>query len=108
MAANLVQAVDTLTDATIFAPSNAAFQAIGGGLASLAMSDVVNVLGYHVLANDLRFSTDLLGANQLSFLTVAGQNLTVRKENGELFVNSAKILIPDILTSNGVVHVIDK
>ncbi|KAH8886833.1 Fasciclin-domain-containing protein [Thozetella sp. PMI_491] len=103
----LVDAVNSLVDITIFAPSNLAFEAIGGGLGSLQPQDLANILQYHVLTQPVRFSTDLLSQNQQSFLTLMGQNVTVRKENGQLFVNSARVVIADVLTSNGVVHVID-
>jgi transforming growth factor-beta-induced protein len=104
----LLQGVDLLTDITIFAPSNAAFSAIGSALPGLQQQDLVGILEYHVLMNQVKFSTDLTATNEMTFVTLAGQNITVRKQNGQVFVNSAKVLIADILTSNGVVHVIDK
>jgi transforming growth factor-beta-induced protein len=107
-AAQLVDGVSVLTDITVFAPTNAAFQAIGSGLGALQQQDLVNILEYHVLMNQLKFSTDLGASNQMTLTSLAGQNLTIRKENGQLFVNSAKVVISDILMSNGVVHVIDK
>ena len=106
--AQLVQAVNALSDVTIFAPSNAAFEAIGTGLNAVQQQDLANILEYHVLMQPVRFSTDLLSQNQQSFLTLMGQNVTVRKQNGQVFVNSAKVILADVLTANGVVHVIDK
>ncbi len=106
--AQLVQAVNSLSDVTIFAPSNAAFEAIGTGLNAVQQQDLANILEYHVLMQPVRFSTDLLSQNQQSFLTLMGQNVTVRKQNGQVFVNSAKVILADVLTANGVVHVIDK
>lgn len=43
-----------------------------------------------------------------SLMTAQGGNVTVRMESNELFVNSAKVVTADIITTNGVVHVIDK
>ncbi len=106
--AQLVQAVNALSDVTIFAPSNAAFEAIGTGLNAVQQQDLANILEYHVLMQPVRFSTDLLSQNQQSFLTLMGQNVTVRKQNGQVFVNSAKVILADVLTANGIVHVIDK
>lgn len=37
-----------------------------------------------------------------------GMNLTITVSNGSVFVNSAKVVAPDVLVSNGVVLVIDK
>jgi uncharacterized surface protein with fasciclin (FAS1) repeats len=40
--------------------------------------------------------------------SMSGMNLTVTVSNGSVFVNSAKVITPDVLVANGVVHVIDK
>lgn len=39
--------------------------------------------------------------------TVNGAEVTITINNGNVFVNGAKVIIPDVLVSNGVVHVID-
>jgi hypothetical protein len=106
--AGLVGPVNSLTDATIFAPSNDAFEAIGSALGAISSQDFASILGYHVVAQQVRFSTDLLSADQMTLSTLQGQNITVRRDGGQLFVNSARVLIADILTTNGVVHVLDK
>ncbi|KAK3393119.1 FAS1 domain-containing protein [Podospora didyma] len=106
----LLDGLNLLTDATIFAPSNDAFEAIGSALNTLSLNDLSSILGYHVLATpgQVRFSTDLLVLdNPRNLTSIQGQNITIRRENGQLFVNSARVLIADILTTNGVVHVID-
>lgn len=107
-AADLVDGIDSLSDLTIFAPSNDAFKAIGSALGSLSQQDLVSILGYHVLNKQVRFSTDLLKADQTTFTTLQGQNITVRRDGSQVFVNSAKVILTDVLTSNGVVHVLDK
>jgi hypothetical protein len=38
---------------------------------------------------------------------VGGENVTITVENGTVFVNSAKVITPNVLVANGVVHVID-
>jgi uncharacterized surface protein with fasciclin (FAS1) repeats len=109
-AAQLVDAVDALSDVTIFAPSNAAFAAIGGGGLFNTQQDVVGILGYHVVVQGgVKFSSDLNNGQTITLgPTVQGGNVTIRRENGQLFVNSARIVLADVLTTNGVVHVIDK
>ena len=37
-----------------------------------------------------------------------GMNLTITVEGGNVFVDSAKVITPNVLVSNGVVHIIDK
>ncbi len=39
--------------------------------------------------------------------TVNGQELTIKVEGGTVRVNNAKVVKPDVLASNGVIHVID-
>lgn len=43
-----------------------------------------------------------------SYLTGQGGNLRIALKQGLLFANTAQVVIPDVLVSNGVVHVIDK
>jgi uncharacterized surface protein with fasciclin (FAS1) repeats len=57
------------------------------------------------------FSTDFLvgGAEQVTLATLQpGLNVTVRRDGAQVFVNSARVVLADVLTSNGVVHVLDK
>ncbi|KAH4202714.1 hypothetical protein HBH61_056670 [Parastagonospora nodorum] len=104
-AANLVETVDTTKDVTIFAPSNAAFQAIGSGLGNLTTEQVTSVLTYHVVAGAVGYSSGL--TNGTSLKTVNGANLTITVVDGKVFVNGARVITPDVLVANGVVHVID-
>jgi uncharacterized surface protein with fasciclin (FAS1) repeats len=36
-----------------------------------------------------------------------GKNITIRVENGKVFINDAEVIITDIVCLNGVIHVID-
>lgn len=45
--------------------------------------------------------------NGSSVPSLLGPNLLITLTDGDVFVNSAKVLIPNILVANGVVHVID-
>jgi transforming growth factor-beta-induced protein len=106
---NLVGPLNALRDVTVFAPSNLAFEAISSIVNGASMSDLNNVLRYHVITGQVKFSTDLaMNGMQMTLQTALGESVTIRTENGQVFVNSAKVIIPDIITSNGVVHVIDK
>lgn len=40
-------------------------------------------------------------------MTVGGGSVNITVENGAVFVNSARVIVPDVLVANGVVHVID-
>lgn len=105
-AEKLTQTVDELKNVTIFAPENSAFQAIGSALGNLTADQLSGILEYHVLNGTLAYSTDL--KNDTQYTSVDGRNITVRIENGSVFVDSARVVTPNVLVANGVVHVIDK
>ncbi|KAJ9602380.1 hypothetical protein H2200_013235 [Cladophialophora chaetospira] len=104
MSADLVETVDGLTDVTVFAPNNAAFEAIGSALPNLTTEDLTSILTYHVVEGTVGYST-LLGNTSLQ--TVQGANITITVIDDEVFVNSARVVVADVLVANGVVHVID-
>lgn len=94
-----------MRDVTIFAPDNDAFNAIGSVLANLTAQDLSSVLGYHVIENTVAYSAGL--TNQ-TVTALSGDELTIRVINGSVYVNAARVTVPDILISNGVVHVINQ
>lgn len=102
---NLSQPIDTMSDVTIFVPHNPAFQAIGGFLATSSIQEITNILEYHVVNGSVLYSTSLKNGSTLTAMN--GIGLDIRVENDEIFVNSAKVLTPNVLVSNGVIHVID-
>jgi uncharacterized surface protein with fasciclin (FAS1) repeats len=102
--ADLVETVDYLSDVTIFAPNNAAFEAIGSALPNLTTEDLTSILQYHVIQGTVGYSTLLQNG---SVQTVQGNNVTIEIVDGDVFVNSARVVVADVLVANGVVHVID-
>lgn len=104
-AAKLVSVVDSLHDVTIFAPTNAAFNAIKSTVATLTLDQLAGVLEYHVVAGTVGYSTLL---SNTTLKTVQGKNVQITLEGGNVWVNSAKVVSADVLVANGVVHVIDR
>ncbi|KAK4185460.1 FAS1 domain-containing protein [Podospora australis] len=99
---------DTLTntrDLTIFAPTNAAFEAIGNLVAGLTAEELANILGYHVIPGAVVYSTDV--TDGASVASLQGEELNFRVVDGNVWVNSAKVVQANVLIANGVVHVID-
>ena len=99
----------TLSEAgpyTVFAPTNAAFldSPFGGGT-SISADRLSSILSYHILKG-IYADTDL--RDGLILTTLQGEKLTFKstKENGE-FVNDKRIIIPNILANNGIIHIID-
>jgi uncharacterized surface protein with fasciclin (FAS1) repeats len=98
--------VNNTPNLTIFAPTNAALQGIGSGLANLTTEQLTDVLTYHVVNNTLGYSSTLTNGTVLTALD--GKKLTITfGQGGRVFVNSARVVTSDVLIANGVVHVID-
>jgi uncharacterized surface protein with fasciclin (FAS1) repeats len=94
---------------TVFAPTNAAFEELGGDqvqslLKPESREQLTNVLTYHVVPGELTAS-DLSDGQKLE--TVAGETLTVKVDGDKVMVGDATVVNPDVEASNGVVHVID-
>ncbi len=116
---------DTLEGAgpfTVFAPTNEAFAKLPKGTVETLLkpenkAKLTAVLTYHVVpgrytAEDLAKQADAMGG-KLMLKTVEGDEITIeRSGKSQLDVVDAKgdvarITIPDVLQSNGVIHVID-
>lgn len=108
-AAGLVETLEEPGPYTVFAPTNGAFDALGGTLETLLepknKAELAEVLTYHVVAGELTAS-ELSDGQTLE--TVQGDALEVKVTNGEVTVNGARVVTPDVEASNGVVHVIDE
>ncbi len=93
---------------TVFAPTDAAFDALPAGTVEALLQDpsgdLTDILLYHVLGAQV-LSTDL--SNGQTATTLNGRDITVTIENGNVFINNAQVTVADIVTDNGVVHVID-
>lgn len=94
---------------TVFAPTNAAFAALPAGaldnlLKPEMKKDLTGVLTYHVVAGALK-AADLKDGMKLK--TVQGQELKVSVKDGKVMINGANVTIADVVSSNGVTHVID-
>ncbi|PUU77736.1 FAS1 domain-containing protein [Tuber borchii] len=102
--ANLADTVNTLSGVTIFAPSNAAFQAIGNLVGGLSNEQLASILSYHVV-HSRAFSVDLTNSQRLR--TAQGGEITIRIDDGNVYANGAKVISADIITNNGVIHVVN-
>ncbi|KAK1082997.1 hypothetical protein LTR33_003541 [Friedmanniomyces endolithicus] len=103
-ATNLTSTLDGASDITIFAPSNDAFQNIASALGNITATQAATVLEYHVINGTIAYSSSLANT---TIKTLGGANLTITIENGTVFVNSARVVNPDILMAGGVMHIID-
>jgi transforming growth factor-beta-induced protein len=107
---NLITTVNSLKDVTIFAPSNKAFQNIGSAAGSLTNSQLSSILEYHVIAGTVGYSSLLMSglANETLPTVLSGEGVAIESVDKKVFINSAQVVITDIIVANGVMHVIDK
>lgn len=100
---------------TVFAPTNEAFTELLSGLDGFdSLSDfdteeekalLADILKYHVVVGAAVASDDLSDGQEIT--TVQSEKVTVSLDGG-VFINDSEVIIPDVATSNGIVHVINK
>jgi uncharacterized surface protein with fasciclin (FAS1) repeats len=95
---------------TVFAPTNAAFEALpDGALADLIgaedKSQLESILLYHVVEGEIPSSA--LEEGEQTVTTLQGDELTVEVSGDSVMVGDAQVVQPDVEASNGVIHVID-
>jgi len=121
-AAGLVATLEGTGPFTVFAPTNAAFAKLPAGtvdalLKPEAKAKLTAVLTYHVVPGRLTAAALMKavkdGGGEAKYKTVEGDELTIRQPSaGTLTVTDSKgdvstVTIPDVLQSNGVIHVVD-
>lgn len=109
-AAGLVDALAAPGFKTVFAPTNAAFEALPHGVLEGLLADtdaLTNVLTYHVSGSYYPASA-LLGQRG-RVPTLQGGFISVNATHGGVVLNrNTNVTTPDVMASNGVVHIIDR
>lgn len=108
-AAGLVETLQSEGPFTVFAPTNAAFEALPAGVLEMLLkpenkAQLQSVLTYHVVGAEV-MSGDL--EDGMMAKTVEGSEATISLNYGKAKVDNATVVNADINASNGVVHVID-
>lgn len=109
-AAGLVDTLKGDGPFTVFAPTNDAFAALPEGTVETLLKpenkdQLVKVLTYHVVPGSV--TSDQLIGQRLNVATVQGQTVHVDGTDG-VRVNKSNVTTPDIIATNGVIHVIDR
>lgn len=107
--AGLVDALSAEGPFTVFAPTNAAFDALFAeleisGIDDLTAEQLTPILMYHVVSGNV-LSTALTNGEVPTLKE--GSNITVDLSSG-VMINQSKVVAADVQGANGVVHVIDK
>ena len=120
-AAGLVETLQSKGPFTVFAPVNAAFNALPEGTVSTLLKPeskdkLVSVLTYHVVAGNLNFKAlerQIKMSNGKAILKTVQGGTLIAKMNGDNILledthgTLANITITNVNQSNGVIHVID-
>jgi uncharacterized surface protein with fasciclin (FAS1) repeats len=111
-AVGAAELVDTLKGEgpfTVFAPTDDAFAALPAGTVDELLKPenkqkLTDILLYHVVSGSV-MAADVTALT--SAATVLGKDVAIKVDMGNVYINEAKVIITDIATSNGVIHVID-
>jgi transforming growth factor-beta-induced protein len=106
--AGLAEALSSEGPFTVFAPTNAAFDALFAqlrisGIDALSAEQLVPILTYHVVSGKV-MSTDL--TNTTVGTLNEGKSIKIDLTDG-VKINESRVITADIVGSNGVIHVID-
>jgi uncharacterized surface protein with fasciclin (FAS1) repeats len=102
--------VDTLAGGgpfTVFAPTDAAFAKVPKATLDALAADpakLKSVLLYHVVSGRAT-AADVVKLT--SAKTLEGRSVAIKVVDGSVFIDGARVSTPDVMTSNGVIHVID-
>lgn len=107
VAAGLAETLSGEGPFTVFAPTNAAFEALPAGLLEKLLlpenkETLVKILTYHVVPSKVMAADVAAG----DVTTVEGSTFTISTEGG-VKVNTSNVTATDVPASNGVIHVID-
>jgi transforming growth factor-beta-induced protein len=108
-AAGLVETLQGAGPFTVFAPTDDAFAKLPAGTIDTLLKPenkqkLTDILLYHVVSGKV-MAADVVKLT--SATTVLGKDVTIKVDMGNVYVNEAKVIITDIETSNGIIHVID-
>jgi uncharacterized surface protein with fasciclin (FAS1) repeats len=121
-AAGLVPTLKGPGPFTVFAPTNEAFAALPAGTVDTLLKpenkpQLTKVLTYHVVAGKMDSAALAkaidAGGGKATLTEVSGGTLTATRSGSLIMLSDesggmAHVTIPDVVQSNGVIHVIDK
>lgn len=107
--AGLVETLSGPGPFTVFAPTNAAFEALPAGTLDTLLADptgqLAQILKQHVMSGAVDSEAAIAAAG--GTVETLGGPVTVELEGDSLVVGGATVVTADVQASNGVVHVID-
>ena len=110
-AADLVDTLKGEGPFTVFAPTDEAFAKLPAGTVEALLEDIpqlTDILLYHVVPDQV-MAADVIGLDgQAAGTALEGKTIAISIVDGKVFLNeTVEVIITDIETTNGVIHVID-
>ena len=112
-AAGLVDTLKGEGPFTVFAPTDEAFAKLPAGtveelLKPENLEKLTNILLYHVVSGKVMAADVVTLDGKMADTAFAGNSIAISVKDGNVFLNeTVQVVITDIETSNGVIHVID-
>ena len=106
-ATGLVETLKSDGPFTVFAPTDEAFAKLPAGTVESLLNDpekLRQILLYHVVSGKVA-AKDVV--KMRSAKTVQGGSVKISADKNGVTIDNAKVIKADIMTSNGVIHVID-
>ena len=107
VAADRVGALSTPEQRTVFAPTDAAFAAMGlnaANIGTVPVEDLTGILLYHVTPGRLP-AAQVVARSSLPMAN--GGTTQLRVEGTTAYIDGARIVTTDVEASNGIIHIID-
>jgi len=110
-ATGLNNTLNAAGDFTVFAPTDAAFDALGAGVVAGLLGDLPTlekILLKHVVDGSVDSVTAFtLNGSNVTTLNPDGETVEIAIDSGKFTVDGAQVTTFDITATNGVIHVID-
>lgn len=113
--AGLVSALEGPGPFTVFAPTNDAFNALFtqlgvSGISDLSAEALTPILLNHVVSGNIKAADVTTGYASTLNNAAPGQNVVqfYLDKGSDVMVDGSKVIVADVMASNGVIHAIDK
>jgi len=109
---DLVDALSSDGNYTVFAPTNDAFTALLGIIGQSSLDDVPEdvierLLKYHVISSAALMSGDLTDGQMAATLLSDDDKVSVGISGSDVTINGANVTTANVEASNGIVHIVD-
>ena len=100
--------IDTaFPDMTLFIPPEQGIKQFASYIDSLPDAQFQAMMGYHLIVGTIMYSCEAKNES-LPTYTVNNELVQITVVGDDIYVNSAKVVVKDILINSGVAHILDQ